>query len=157
MVLCVPCRLCLQSYHLVAIGMPDSAQQGSSATTNNSISDADGQQQDDAAGNSTTVQQENIEIHAQGTHVQENAAQGAALAAPMQGESNCQGSCALPTVSAAVPRTAGTDAGTQISTNVVTLKAAACSAGGSSSTLMRSVLPQLPLPHLLHLELDGCR
>lgn len=64
-----------------------------------------------------------------------------------------------------------TDAGAPaVSAALVELKAAACSAGGSLGALgpgsssgqtapglVRRVLPQLPLPHLLHLELDGCR
>lgn len=148
-------ELCLQSYHLVAIGMPQprraQLQQASTVPTS-IVPDDQPAQQDDGAG---TAPEPNAGGEAD------------AAASSSDGQqpepSQQQDACLLPP---SPTRAAKTDAGAAGSSAVTAAaKPAACSAGGcagvthgaSSSSLARLALPQLPLPHLLHLELDGCR
>lgn len=152
-VLLLLCRLCLESYHVLAIGMPDAATQASVVPTlesDSSVCEQQQQQQDDDGGGS------------------------AGIAAGVQSTPQAyeqQGSDQQTEADAGVPvRAAVTDAGAAVSTALVAAGPVSCSAGGSSNILqasrnsavaapglVRSMLPQLPLPHLLHLELDGCR
>lgn len=170
-------RLCLQNYHCVAIGMPDTAAQHSVVPPSAGVSSVQEQQQQEEEKESSSA------------HAQQEGALQDAVAAEAGGSAGVEPPSTPPpppeqldqeqnqqhadTVEGMpAPARAVTDAGAPaVSTDLVVAKPAACSAGGSLSALGssssnsgqaapglgRSVLPQLPLPHLLHLELDGCR
>lgn len=160
-------RLCLQSYHLMAIGMPEPVQQTSTVPSHTPGSAAIAQhQQDVGAGREQTAAQDSPDVFASAAvHPSEAAAVAPAKDAAGQ-QSEAAGVVELEQPALRTPAVA--DAGAARDTQVLAAHPAACSIGGatvgqsisSSSSqggTVRMVLPQLPLPHLLHLELDGCR
>jgi hypothetical protein len=148
------CRLCLEAYHLLAIGMPDPATQSSIVSTRESDSNVCEQQEQQDDDGSAGAESMGLGAQPPPSACEKTDQEKAEVAAEVT-----------------VPvRAAMTDAGAAVSTPVLAIQPVACSAGGSLNTLpassnstqatpalVRSVLPQLPLPHLLHLELDGCR
>jgi hypothetical protein len=148
----------LQSYHLMAIGMPEPVQQTSTVLLHTPGSPA-----------SVHQQQRDGPIACAAATV--FAADAAAIQKVQEAEGQqSEGAGAAQLEQQALRATAVADAGAAGNALVLAAEPAACSIGGaaghpvsqpvSSSVqwdMARMVLHQLPLPHLLHLELDGCR
>lgn len=183
------CRLCLQSYHLVAIGMPEPSAQCSSVSP--AVSDKQGdqqqeqheQQQDDSQqaplqDGSQQEQQQQVQQE-ELRDVQASADRKAMDSRPDRHASDT--SEMLDTLASAKQMhgsiVAGALAGQVGVSRAVMTEAGAAPVGprqaqpgmggriqpGRGSSSMPGAgsvplpLPQLPLPHLLHLELDSCR